>query len=107
MYISAGIDKNKFDDALKNIKKELSLMNKITANELNTAKKNLIHSLKAIYDNQNSIIHYYYSVNIFDNMNIEDHILNINKLTIEDINNLNNKISLDTIFLLYGDDLNG
>lgn len=105
LIITSGISKENFDKTLDLIKKEMNDMSNGIFNEIDieNAKKYYISILEEIEDKPNQIISSYYAMELFGVDDVEARKEMIKKVTKEDIINLANKISIDTIFLLGGD----
>ena len=69
------------------------------------SKKTINTYLNTYYDDENSQINYYYTNNYEKNEDIEELRNNINKVTIDEVIALNNKIHLDTIYFMKGEGL--
>jgi predicted Zn-dependent peptidase len=104
-YISAGIDGENFDKAVKLVKKEVKNMasGNFTDEELIQAKTTYLASLKEIEDSTNGIINIYEAHEYLGYGLLEDRSKQIDKVTKEDIISVSKKLHLDTIFLLKGD----
>ncbi|MDD3453433.1 MAG: insulinase family protein [Bacilli bacterium] len=108
LEIEAGINSKNFDLSLKLIKEEMKNMENgaISDDEINKAVNTYISACKNLYDKQNSIIDDYLAHEYFKNDLIEDKIINIKKVTKQDLINLSKKICIDTIYLLKGESEN-
>lgn len=105
MLVSSGIEKEKFEKALKIIKKEVKGMtSKILDTELDNAKNDILTNIKSIDDNPSDIINYHLGMEVLNSDNIENKIKNFNKVTIEDVMKFASKVKMDTVLLLYGSD---
>lgn len=107
MYIYTGIDKDNINQARELI---LSIMNNlksyINEEELNKAKIRIKTEIKGDFDSNNSIISSYirYTIGHVDLM--DERVKKYDKVSLEDIYNVLDKIKLNTIYCLRGD-LNG
>ena len=103
-YISAGIDKENFDKALKIINIQVKKMSTGDFEEkvLNQAKTTFLASIKEIEDDMNSIINIYEAHEYLDYDLLDEREKNIQFVTVNDIINVSKKIYLDTIYLLEG-----
>lgn len=107
IVITTGVDINAKDKAIKLIKQTLKEMNnKVTEDELSSAKESIISALSMALDNIGGIISYYLFQNISDLETLETRILNYKKVTLKDIQNLAKKISISTIYSLEGGEVN-
>ena len=103
MFIRAGIDHNKFDDALKIIKEQLYAIQSgdISDDEINNTRSGIISRLKSIEDNASSFIDYDLELSINNRQDtlkeLKEQFLAIKK---EDITSAAQKIKVDTIYLL-------
>lgn len=99
----AGIDKVNYEKTKKLMQEVLDSMNEITDDELERVKTEIISSLKESEDSMASMCSYYYFKDFYEEKDTKELIKIINKVSKEDIINLNKKIVKDTIFLLEGD----
>lgn len=104
LIIWAGINKDNYDQVLVLVKEALNSMgtNKVTIKELNTAKAHFIRNLNIINDSPKSIIANAMTKENYDLDSIEEQKEKINTVTIDDINKINAKIILDTVYMLHG-----
>ena len=105
LTITAGINKRDFRRTLRLIKKEIRNMRrgKFSNEDVIKAKITYINSLKELEDSPQSVLSLYAGIEYLNSDTLEDRLLKINKVTIEDVKSLANKIHLDTVFLLVGD----
>ena len=106
LLIYSGISKSDFDKALTLIKKELTNMKKgkITDDEINDAKAGMISSIETITDSQRRILNMYYTKELVGGDDIDKRIETFNKVSKNDIVKLANKLKIDTVYLMYGDE---
>lgn len=106
LFITSGITKNNFDKVIKLIKKEINGMKKgnFTQEEIEKAKVRYVSLMDEMYDYPSQIISYYYAAEILNSDLPEERKKMIDKVTKEDIINVSNKIYMDTIYLLGGED---
>jgi len=106
LLIYSGISKSDFDKALTLIKKELTNMKKgkITEDEINDAKAGMISSIETITDSQRRILNMYYTKELVGGDDIDKRIETFNKVSKNDIVKLANKLKIDTVYLMYGDE---
>jgi predicted Zn-dependent peptidase len=107
LIIYAGIDYQKFDQAFKLVKKEMNsiLKSDVTDDELDNAKKDLISVIKHIEDTPGQVINAYQLMNLVGLDDLETRKKNYLKVTKDDIKRVAKKIKMDTVFLLYGDEI--
>ncbi len=103
LIIESGIDGKNYNLTINLIKELLESMKSSSNEELMTAKKTYISSIKNIEYSMNSLSNFYYNneINKYYELDINKIIDDINKVTIEEIREFSNKIYIDTI-LLYG-----
>jgi len=106
LMIYCGLNKKDSDKALNIIKKEMTNMKKgdILDTEIKVAKEGIITSMNTITDSPARIIGLYFSKELTSGDDINKRIEMINKVTKEDIISLANKIKIDTVYLMYGED---
>lgn len=106
MFVTAGIDKENIDKTVDIIKSELLQYENGIIDEdlLEIAKANALSDLNELEDSPSGYISYLMQEDIFGRRtSIEDLRDKIEKVTIEDIKNVANKIHLDTIYVLKGE----
>lgn len=105
LTIYAGINKTNYDKTVSLIKECVSLMSdKKTIERLfDSAKKTINTYLNNYYDDVTSQINHYWFSEFETIEDIEYQREKINEVTIEEVIELNKKISLSTIYLLKGD----
>ncbi len=105
MMIGSGIEADKYDIAVEVIGQQLEEMRKgnISKEEMTNAKKAVEASIKSIGDNALAIAEFYYS-QVISNPFYEMNALleKVNKVTVDDIVAVAEKVSLDTIYFLKG-----
>ena len=106
LFITSGITKNNFDKVIKLIRKEINEIKKgnFTLEEIEKAKIRYISLMDEMYDYPSQIISYYYAAEILNSDLPEERKKMIDKVTKEDIISVSNKIYMDTIYLLGGED---
>jgi predicted Zn-dependent peptidase len=103
MFIRAGINHDKFEDALKIIREQLYAVQSgdISDEEINNTRSGIINRLKTIEDNASSVIDYDLELSI---NNRHDTLKELKEQFIaakkEDIISAAQKIKIDTIYLL-------
>ncbi|MBI5778272.1 MAG: insulinase family protein [Planctomycetes bacterium] len=103
MFIRAGINHDKFDDALKIIKKQVAAIQAgdITDSEINDTRSGILNRLRAIEDNASSFIDYSLELSINNRTDslkeLKRQFLAVRK---EDVVRAAQKLKLDTIYFL-------
>ena len=102
MIITAGIASDNYEKTLSLIKEEMDAMVKgcFDDADIEKAKELLISVLNDIYEYEDSIVDYYFSLNYLDSEVLDKQISSIRKITKEDIMKIAKKVKLDTIYLL-------
>ena len=105
LTIYAGINKTNYEKATELIRECVNLMSdKKTLERLfESAKKTINTYLNSYYDDVAGQINHYYFTEFEDIEDIEIQRERINSVTIDEIIELNNKIHLNTIYMLKGD----
>jgi predicted Zn-dependent peptidase len=105
LTIYAGINKDNYEKTILLIKECMEMMKdeKVIESCFESAKKTINTYLNNYYDDCFSQINKYYYDQFEKTDDIETYRENINKVTIEEIIELNKKISLSTIYFLEGD----
>lgn len=107
IFIKTGIKNENYEKTLEIIKKQLQDMKQgnITDKEFKDAKQLIISSLKLIPEQQEDLIAFTYDQKIFgENQSIDEYISNISKVTKENVIEIAQKIDIDTIYFLYGEE---
>ena len=106
LTISAGINKKDFKNTLSLIKKEVYNMKKgkFTNDDIIKAKITYINSLKELEDSPQSLLSLYVGMEYLNGDDIETRFRRINNVTKNNVVKLANKIHLDTVYLLEGED---
>lgn len=107
IFIKTGIKNENYEKTLEIIKKQLQDMKQgnITDKEFRDAKQLIISSLKLIPEQQEDLIAFTYDQKIFgENQSIDEYISNISKVTKENVIEIAQKIDIDTIYFLYGEE---
>lgn len=107
IFIKTGIKNENYEKTLEIIKKQLQDMKQgnITDKEFRDAKQLIISSLKLIPEQQEDLIAFTYDQKIFgENQSIDEYISNISKVTKENVIEIAQKINIDTIYFLYGEE---
>ena len=107
LEIITGIEKENYQRAVKIIKEELKKMEKITDEELNTAKKELISSLLESMDYIDNIVARYHNEKLFGLPNVNDFIKKLNGVTKEEVENVSKRVILKLSYFLKESDSDG
>ncbi len=103
IFVNCGIEIGNYEKALELIKEQIEDMKKgnFTEEDIANAKKGLVASIKAIDDEQDSGITYYFGQELSQsNVSIEDYINKIEKVTKEDVIQVAEKVGIHTIYFL-------
>ena len=103
IYIRCGIEIENYEKALKIIKEQLDEMKNgnFIEEDLQNAKKYMISGLQSVQDEQDSEITYYIGQELSGKLTtFDEYIENVNKVNIEDVRNVANKININTIYFL-------
>ena len=103
IYIRCGIEIENYEKALKIIKEQLEDMEngEFTEEDLKNAKKYMISGLQSVQDEQDSEITYYIGQELSGKLTtFEQYIEEVNKVSLEDVKNVGNKININTIYFL-------
>lgn len=105
LTIYAGINKNNYDKTVQLIKECMEMMKdeKVLKRLFESAKKTINTYLNNYYDDVVSQVNKYYYGQFEQSEDIETYRENVNKVTIDEVIKLNEKITLSTIYLLEGD----
>lgn len=103
LTLIAGIEKKNFDKTMDLMLKVLDSMKQIKEKEIKRAKKEIITSLKQTEDSSSSLISSNYFREFYNEDEMEKRIENFDKVSINDLLKLNDKMIKDTIYLLEGD----
>lgn len=103
IIINCGIEISNFEKALKIVKEQIEDMKtgKFTEEDLENCKKVVKSTIEAIKDEQDTGITYYFSQELSEEKTTPEEYLNrIEKITKENVINIANKISINTIYFL-------
>ena len=105
LIVYAGINKDNYEKTIELIKECVSNMNnkKELKRLFDSAKKTINTYLNNYYDDMNLEINNYYTGEFDTVEDVETLRESINKVTIDEVIEINNKISLSTIYMLKGD----
>ncbi len=104
MIIKAGIANENYKKVLELINKEMKDMEKgnFTEEDIEKAKNKYISFLEEVKDSPNAITETYVAKDLLDIGEIEERLVEIKKVTKEEIMKVAKNISIDTIYLLKG-----
>ncbi|MEJ8554952.1 EF-P 5-aminopentanol modification-associated protein YfmF [Tepidibacter sp. Z1-5] len=103
MFISSGIEIDKYDKAIELIGEQLEKIKKsdISEEEIVNSKNSIINSIKSVRDSLNSLSDFYYSQGISDvNENLDSIMKKIQNVDIKDVVDVSSDINLDTVYFL-------
>ena len=103
ILVNSGIEISNYEKALKLIKEQLEEMKqgKFTEEEIENNKKGIIAAIKTISDEQDTAITYYFGQELGgSNVSEEEYIKKIEKIEKENIVDIANKVSINTIYFL-------
>lgn len=103
IFIRCGIEIDNYDKAVEIIKQQLEDMKQgnISEEEIESAKTNIMATIKFIPDEQDTAITYYFGQELSEfKMKFEEYEENIKKITKEQIVDLANKVEINTIYFL-------
>ncbi len=103
IIIRSGIESANYDKAIQIIKQQIEDMKngKFTQDDISNAKQLIIASFKSMQDEQDSAISYYFGKEMEqENMDITTYIKQIDNVTKEQIIQIANKITINTIYFL-------
>ncbi len=103
IYVRCGIEIVNYKKAVQIIKEQLEDMKngKFLKEDLENAKKYMISGVQSAQDEQDSEITYYIGQELSGKLTtFEEYIENINKVNVEDVKNVANKININTIYFL-------
>ena len=106
LIIYSGIEKGNEKNVFKIIEKTLNSIRKghIPMDKFNSAKETIISAIRASLDNPMDIITNYYAKELVDSPDVDERIINMNKVSVEDIVNVSKKINIHTMFILEDND---
>ena len=105
VFIRCGIEIDNYEKTVDLIKVQLEEMKSgtFTDEDIDSAKTNIVATIKAIPDEQDTEISYYFGQELSEiKMNFEEYEDNINSVTKQDIIDFANKIQINTIYFLRG-----
>lgn len=105
VFIRCGIEVVNYEKAVEIIKQQLEEMKNgnFTDEEINSAKTNIIATIKSIPDEQDTEITYYFGQELSEiKMNFDEYENNVNLVTKQNIIDFANKIKINIIYFLRG-----
>ncbi len=103
IFINCGIEIKNYEKALEIIKQQIEDMKNgdFTEEEVENAKKGIIASIKTIDDEQDTEITYFFSQDLSKNKcDIEQYMEKISGVTKENVVDIANKVSINTVYFL-------
>ena len=103
IIIRAGIEIEKYNEALELIKKQIKDMEstKFTDEEVENAKELIVSTVNGIEDSQDAEITYYFGQELGNKFTeIEQYVENIKKVQPDDVNKIAKKVKINTIYFL-------
>ena len=103
IFINCGIEIPNYEKALEIIKQQIEDMKKgdFTDEEVENAKKGIIASIKTIDDEQDTEITYYFGQEMSKNeVDLDTYMKNIEQIKKSDIQEIANKVTVNTIYFL-------
>ena len=103
IFIRAGIEIDNYEKALNIIKEQMEEMkqNNFLDEDIENAKRAIIANIKNIKEEQDIEISYYYGQELSDiKSSVEEYIQNIENVTRQNILDIANSVSINTIYFL-------
>ena len=103
IFINCGIEIKNYEKALEIVKKQIDDMKKgdFTEEEIENAKKGIIATIKTIEDEQDTEITYYLGQELTNHViSVKEYMDRIQKVTKQNVIDIANKISINTIYFL-------
>ena len=103
IFINCGIEIGNYDKALKIIKQQIEDIKNgdFTDEEIENAKQGIIAAIKSIDDEQDTEITYFFGQELSQNeINIEEYMDRISKVEKQNVIDIANKISVNTVYFL-------
>lgn len=103
MFISSGIEIDKYDKAIELIGEQLEKIKRsqISDEEIRNSKNSIINSIKSVRDSLNSLSDFYYSQGISEvNENLDSIMKKIENVEVKDVVEVSSAITLDTVYFL-------
>lgn len=103
IFVNCGIEIGNYEKALELIRKQIDDMKKgkFTDKDIEDAKTGIIANIKTIADEQDTELTYYFGQELSQNKtSVEEYEEKINNVSKEDIINIANKVSINTVYFL-------
>lgn len=103
IFVNCGIEIGNYEKALELIRKQIDDMKKgkFTDKDIEDAKTGIIANIKTIADEQDTELTYYFGQELSQNKtSVEEYEEKINNVSKEDIINIANRVSINTIYFL-------
>ena len=103
IFIKCGIEIENYEKAVEIIKQQIEDMKKgkFTKEDIDSAKTSIIATIKFIPDEQDTLVTYYFGQELSEyKMKYEEYEENINKVSMQEIIDYANKVSIHTIYFL-------
>ncbi len=103
IFINCGIEISNYEKALKLIREQIDDMRngKFTDEDIQNSKRGIIATIRTIDDEQDTGISYYFGQELTQNkVSVEEYIEKIKNVQKDDIINIANKVSINTIYFL-------
>ena len=103
IFVNCGIEIGNYEKALELIRKQIDDMKKgkFTDKDIEDAKTGIIASIKTIADEQDTELTYYFGQELSQNKtSVEEYEEKINNVSKEDIINIANRVSINTVYFL-------
>lgn len=103
IFIICGIEIENYNKALNLIKEQITDMKEgfFTDIDIENAKRGVVSIIESIEDEEDSLITYYFGQELSkDKKTLEEYKERINKVTKEDVQNIANKVKINTIYFL-------
>lgn len=103
IFVNCGIEIGNYEKALDLIRKQIEDMKNgnFTEKDIDDAKTGIIANIKTIPDEQDTEVSYYFGQELTNNnISVEEYIEKINNVSKDDIINIANKVSINTVYFL-------
>lgn len=103
IFVNCGIEIGNYEKALDLIRKQIDDMKNgnFTEKDIDDAKTGIIANIKTIPDEQDTEVSYYFGQELTkNNISVEEYIEKINNVSKDDIINIANKVSVNTVYFL-------
>ncbi len=103
LIVRSGITKSNYDKVLSCIKKEIKSMKQLDKEDLEDAKKYYKMAINDAFESMSDIVLNYYNHIYYDSHLLEEKLEEIDKVTLKDVENITDKLTVNTIYLYGGD----